>query len=248
MRLFALRTRRDPAPTHIDVAHEGDRYRVALRRSAVAKRFTLRVSAAKREVTLTMPQRGSLAVAADFAARHGGWIAERLKRLDAAIDCVPGAVIPFRGIPHLIEHRPEARGTVWVETGPGGETLLVVAGRPEHARRRVADFLKHSAREDLDRAVARHTTRLGIPARKITLKDTTSRWGSCSSSGRLNFSWRLVLAPPEILDYLAAHEVAHLKELNHSARFWRVVSDLFPTYKAAEAWLKRNGAGLHRYR
>jgi predicted metal-dependent hydrolase len=236
-----------PIPTHLDIAHGSDVYRIALKRSLKARRYTLRASSAKREIVLTIPARGSLHEADDFARRHGGWIAERYKRFVPVIACVPGAILPVRGEPHRVEHRVESRGTVWIETGEDGEHLIVVAGKAEFARRRILDFLKKEARRDLDQAVARYTAMLGIPARHISLKDTTSRWGSCSHDGRLNFSWRLIFAPPSILTYLAAHEVAHLKELNHSARYWRVVEALYPDYQDAEVWLKRHGASLHRY-
>jgi predicted metal-dependent hydrolase len=113
--------------------------------------------------------------------------------------------------------------------------------------RRVRDFLEREAKRDLQAAVARHTAALGIPARRITVRDTRSRWGSCSAKGYLNFSWRLILAPPFVLDYLAAHEVAHLKEMNHSPRFWREVHALCPRTEEAERWLKRHGTDLHRY-
>jgi predicted metal-dependent hydrolase len=249
---FLSPRRKIPAPisapaSHIDVPHGEDVFRVVLKRSPTARRYTLRASSAKHEITLTMPVRGSLTQATDLAHRHGGWIAERLKKFDVRIICEPGAVIPLRGTPHRIEYRPNARGTVWTETSETGEALIIVAGRAEYTLRRIKDFLKKQAALDLDQAVKRYTTALGIPARRIALKDTTSRWGSCSSSGRLNFSWRLIFAPSEILDYLAAHEVAHLKELNHSSRFWRVVETLYPGYDKAEAWLKRHGPSLHRY-
>ncbi len=234
-------------PSHIEVPHGGSIFRVTLKRSPAARRYTLRASSAKHEITLTMPMRGSLAQATEFAHRYGGWIAERQKKFEPKIACVPGAVVPLRDIPHRIEHRETSRGTVWTETDESGDALIVVTGRLEHVQRRIKDFLKKQASQDLDKAVERFTVALGIPARRIALKDTTSRWGSCSSTGRLNFSWRLILAPSEVLEYLAAHEVAHLKELNHSARYWRIVESLFPDYQKAELWLKRHGASLHRF-
>jgi predicted metal-dependent hydrolase len=135
---------------------------------------------------------------------------------------------------------------VWTASGERGP-LICVAGDLSHVPRRVADFLKREARRDLDAAVARHCKALGLAARRITLRDTTSRWGSCSTTGALNFSWRLILAPPFVLDYLAAHEVAHLAHMNHSAMFWRVTRRLFPETDRAEAWLKAHGSGLHRF-
>jgi predicted metal-dependent hydrolase len=142
--------------------------------------------------------------------------------------------------------RPGARGVVWVERDETGPTICV-AGDLAHVARRVADFLKREARRDLEAAVARYSTALGVEARRITLRDTTSRWGSCSSTGALNFSWRLILAPSFVLDYLAAHEVAHFVHMNHSPAFWKITRRLFPETDRAEEWLKNHGADLHRF-
>jgi predicted metal-dependent hydrolase len=125
--------------------------------------------------------------------------------------------------------------------------ILEVPGSPEHISRRVTEFLKREARRDLDLAVARHLAAARVEARRISIKDTKSRWGSCSANGTLSFSWRLILAPPFVLDYLAAHEVAHLRELNHSHKFWRLTRVLCPRTDDAEAWMKRFGVQLHRY-
>ena len=247
MSLIFTRARQKPLPSHLDIIHGEATFRVAIKRMAKARRFTLRVSAATRVVTLTMPLRSSFDQAADFASRHGGWIADRLNKFDDHVQIAPNAEIPFRGVPHRIIHRGEKRGTVSAECDEVGSHHLVVSGQIDHTPRRIRDFLKKEARVALDQAVERYTKILGVPARRIALKDTRSRWGSCSADGRLNFSWRLIFAPPEILDYLAAHEVAHLKELNHSPRFWSIVASLYPDYKKAEAWLKRHGASLHRY-
>lgn len=248
MSLFFTRVRRKPLPSHLDIVHGEATFRVAVKRMAKARRFTLRISAATRVVTLTMPLRSDFELAADFAQRHGAWIAARLTKFDDDVPIAPGSEIPFRGVHHKIIHREQMRGMVWIEHTQDSLSALVVAGAYDHAARRIRDFLKKEARIALDQAVERYTKILGIPARRIALKDTKSRWGSCSADGRLNFSWRLILAPPEILDYLAAHEVAHLKELNHSSRFWSIVASLYPDYQKAEAWLKRHGMALHRYR
>lgn len=236
----------DKTPQHLEVPCGDAVIRVAVKRDARVRRFSLRVSAATREVTLTMPRRGSVKFATEFAKRHSNWLAERIGRFSDLVTCTPGAIIPLRGEPHLICHREQARGTVWLETD-ANEHKIIVAGRAEHAHRRVLDFLKREARRDLDAAVKRHTQNLGLSARRIVLKDTTSRWGSCSTAGILNFSWRLIFAPPFVLDYLAAHEVAHLKEHNHSPRYWQLLEGLFADIEKAESWLKRNGVDLHRY-
>jgi hypothetical protein len=245
LRLFERRT--PPGPVaHIDVAHAGEVYRVALKRVATSQRFTLRVRVASRDVLLTMPARSSLRSAREFAERHAAWIGARLARLPRPVAFAPAAVTPLRGVDHTIVHRPGERGVVWTEIGLSGPIICVTGEKPFIARR-VADFLKREARKDLEAAVARHSRRLGVAPRRIALRDTASRWGSCSSTGGLNFSWRLILAPPEILDYLAAHEVAHVVHMNHSPMFWKVTRRLFPETERAEAWLRVNGADLHRF-
>lgn len=248
IRLF----RRDP-PTSRDllvVRHSGETFSVALKRVKGARRYTLRVRAAKRDVVLSMPARGSLKSAQEFAERHAAWIGAKLLRLPALVPFAPGEAAPLRGLDHVIVWRPDERGTVWVEPAPPGSDprpRLCVAGEACFAARRIADFLKREARRDLDAAVKHHAAMLGKPARRIAVRDTTSRWGSCSARGALSFSWRLVLAPPFVLDYLAAHEVAHLRHMNHSAAFWALTRKLTPDTDRAEAWLNAHGAALHRY-
>ncbi len=233
-----------------DIVHAGELHRVQIKRNASARRFTLRVRAATRDAVLTMPPRGSLVRAKLFVERHAAWIGLRLERLPVSTPFGPGAIIPFRGILHEIKHRPGVRGTVWVEAenlAMGQVAALCSGGEAPFVARRVQDFLIKQARLDLSAAIARHTAALGLVARRMTLRDTTTRWGSCSSSGTLNFSWRLIMAPPHVLDYLAAHEVAHLKHMNHSAAFWSTTASLAPDYKRAEAWLKAHGIGLMRF-
>jgi predicted metal-dependent hydrolase len=246
MPLRALLFRRASEPQALEIEFDRATYPVRVRRHAQARRYTLRVHAATREVVLTLPPRASLRDAKVFAEKHGGWIAARLGRLPPAAPFVPDVAIPLRGVPHRIVHRPNARGTVWTETD-GDEHLLCVAGELPHVSRRIGDFLKREARRDLEAASRRYATELGVVARRVTVRDQSSRWGSCSTVGALSYSWRLILAPPFVLDYLAAHEVAHLVEMNHSRRFWRVVERICPATSAAKAWLDANGPDLHRY-
>ena len=221
---------------------------ITVRRSTQARRMTLRVRAATRDVTLTLPPGASFAGARDFIERHVPWIEHRLSRLPERIPFEPGETIPLRGVGHRIVLREGFRGVVRVEPGLRGEgPVLVVHGAPEHAPRRIADFLKREARDDLAAAVARHAATLGVTVGRIAIRDTTSRWGSCSVAGDLAFSWRLILAPTHVLDYLAAHEVAHRREMNHSPRYWAHVARLAPDYDRSESWLKAHGAALHRY-
>ena len=235
-----------------EVRHDGSTYKVILKRVASARRYTLRVKNESGAIVLTMPTRGSLKDAQAFAERQGAWIGARLRRLPKAVAFEPGAVVPLRGVPHRIVHCEGRRGTVWAEApSPDllspGECALCVAGDRAHLERRVRDFLKREARRDLEAAVQHYTRELNLPNRSVGLRDTTSRWGSCSSEGALNFSWRLILAPAYVLDYLAAHEVAHLVYMDHSARFWKLTQKLCPATERAEAWLKAHGKELHRY-
>jgi predicted metal-dependent hydrolase len=247
MSLRALLYRRPSEPSTVQVVFDRSIYLVRMRRHRQARRYTLRIDAASREVVLTMPPRGSVREAKDFAQKHGGWIAARLKRLPEATPFAHGVEVPLRGVPHRIVHRRGERGTVWTETDDGGTRLLCVAGEAAHVNRRVGDFLKREAQRDLETASRGYADKLGVPIKRIAVRDQSSRWGSCSNTGVLSFSWRLILAPSYVLDYLAAHEVSHLVELNHSPRFWRLVKRLYPNFERAKVWLDVHGTDLHRY-
>jgi predicted metal-dependent hydrolase len=243
----ALLYRRPSEPSAIEVVFDGSVYLVRLRRHRRARRYTLRIGAATREVILTIPPRGTLKEARAFAQKHGGWIAARLGRLPETVRFAHGTVIPLRGVPHRIAHRQGVRGTVWTETDGGGGPLLCVAGEAPHIDRRIGDFLRREARRELEAASHRFAMALSVGIRRVTVRDQASRWGSCSTTGVLSFSWRLILAPGFVLNYLAAHEAAHLVEMNHSPRFWRLVRRLCPDHEQAKGWLDAHGSDLHRY-
>lgn len=242
-RTTAPRVTSSPRPDHLLTEIDGEMVRVLLNFSPRARRYTLRLKPSTRETVLTIPLRGRLDVARDFLDRHKGWLKTRLSALPAARPLADGMSIPLRGEPHRIRHIG-GRGLVRVERDADG-AMLLVPGEIEHLPRRVTDFLKRAARADLEKATARHAAAIGVAVKGIRLGDPGSRWGSCSSTGAIAYSWRIIMAPPEVLDYLAAHEVAHRKEMNHSARFWRLVKSLCPDMETAEAWLARNGASLH---
>ena len=247
MSLRALLYRRPCEPQTIQIVFDQAIHLVRVRRHRPARRYTLRIHAATREVILTMPPRGSIREAKEFAQKHGGWIAARLRRLPDAAPVVTGTVLPLRGVEHRIVHRPGMRGTVWAETGADGEALLCVAGEAPHINRRVGDFLRREALHDLNTASRLAAEKLGVTIKRISVRDQSSRWGSCSTTGLLSYSWRLILAPPFVLNYLAVHEVAHLIEMNHSARFWRLVNSICSDAGRAKAWLDIHGTDLHRF-
>lgn len=244
--LRALLFRRTSEPKDITVAFDGEIYPVRLRRHSQARRYTLRVHAASRDVVLTMPPRGSVRQAREFAQKNGAWIAARLRRLPDSVPFAHGTRLPLRGVDHRIDHRRGERGTVWIEPN-GGEPQLCVAGAAPHVPRRVRDYLKREAKRDLEAASRAAAQALGVTIKRVSVRDQSSRWGSCSSTGVLSYSWRLILAPTFVLDYLAAHEVAHVIEMNHSRRFWRLVEKICPDMGRAKAWLDAHGADLHRY-
>ena len=212
--------------------------RIALRRMARARRITLRVSALDGRITLTLPTRVSIREALDFARQKEAWIRGHLSGATAQEAVDLGSEIPFEG--GLLTVAP-AQGR---RVSLSGETLFVP---PDRVSARVAAFLKDRARARLVAASDLYAGRLARSYTKITLRDTRSRWGSCSSSGRLMYSWRLILAPPPVLQYVTAHEVAHLAEMNHSARFWETVERIHGPYHAPRRWLRDEGAGLHRF-
>lgn len=247
MAFRALLYRRPTEPQALAIKHGTQIYAIRLRRHRRARRYTLRIDPSNREAILTMPPRGTLTEARDFAERHGAWIAARLGRLPKPAPFLPGTLVPLRGVEHRIVHRAGARGTVWTEMRSSGERILCAAGGVDYIERRIHDFLKREARQHLVKASQHYAQALDVRVRRITIRDQSSRWGSCTSAGSLSFSWRLILAPPYVLDYLAAHEVAHLVEMNHSPRFWRLVGRICPHTERAKAWLDTHGNDLHRY-
>lgn len=230
-------------PEQLMIAHGEAELPLAVVRSARARRASLRVDAARRRIVLTVPPRMPLATAAAFAQQQAAWIAARLGRLPERRPFADGAELPFFGAPHVVRHRPEARGTVWREAGE-----IHVAGGAAHLPRRLRDWLTGELRRELVPLVQAKSATVERPVRRITLRDNRSRWGSCGPDGTLTFSWRLVFAPPVVVDYMAAHEVAHLVHLNHSARFWALARHLSAgSLDEADGWLKRNGAELLQY-
>jgi predicted metal-dependent hydrolase len=248
IRLPRLRGRRAPLPASVEVALETGAVTVEVRSPARALRYSLRVPSVGKAPVLTVPPHGELAEALDFLDRHRPWLAQRLARRPVEIPFVEGSVVPIGGVDHVIRHSGHVRGAVRVEPGEAdAPPSIVVSGRPEFLARRVTAHLKDLAERELVAASRRHAEALGVKFGRVTIKDTRSRWGSCTANGDLAYSWRIILAPPAVLDYLAAHEVAHLVELNHSQRFWRLVARLCPAWRRERDWLRRHGNQLHRY-
>ena len=235
------------APVKLNV--QGLNEPVEIRHHPAARRLTLRVSRTQRAVIVTLPMQCNLKQAGQFLTSHLDWVRERLTSMPSAQPFAHDGMVAFRGILHRIVFCGKRRGAPVVEV-VNHEALtpeLYVSGDFECAPRRLRDWLISEARKDLEKRVAFHAQHLGLKPGKLTMRDQTSRWGSCSSYGNLSFSWRLIMAPSTILDYVAAHEVAHLAEMNHSPRFWALVKETCPMMDDAKNWLDAYGLDLHRY-
>jgi predicted metal-dependent hydrolase len=221
---------------------------IVWRRSTRARRVSLRIDARAGQVVVTLPQRAAKSAGMALLAANAEWVAARLAALPQKICFAPGSDVTIDGIPHPIVHAPNgdagsrgARGAAWIEGG-----ALHVAGDPEFLARRVHDFLRAEARRRFSAQAIAKARAAGLTPKRITVKDTRSRWGSCSPDGVLMFCWRLIMAPDFVQDYVVGHEVAHLRHLNHGAGFWALCEALSPHRARADAWLHREGAGLLR--
>lgn len=230
---------------------DGEPVEVMVRLNPRARRLIVKVDSATGEVSVIAPSRRALDSAFDFARKEKAWIANQLAFVPRPVPLAPGGRVLYRGVEYPIRcadgiSAADRRRPVWIDRE--GECPVVrVNGRAEHATRRLTDWLKREARTRLDERTGEFAARIGARPKRITVRDTTSRWGSCSSAKALSFSWRLILAPPHVLDYVVAHEVAHLKELNHGPRFWRLVALLIGDVDRPQTWLHEKGGLLHRY-
>lgn len=215
--------------------------RVRWQPSTRARRVSLRICPREGAVVVVLPPRAGRRAGLALLRDNGAWVLERLSALTPARPLCDGGSVWLGGREHAIRHDASARGGAFLE----GDSIIV-AGDPAFLPRRVMDFLRAEAGRRIAPLVARHGAALGVRPGVIRLKDTRSRWGSCAPDGTLAFSWRLVMAPDWVLDYVVAHEVAHLREMNHSPRFWAHVSRLTPHRDAAVAWLRSHGPMLLR--
>jgi len=216
---------------------------LAVRVSPKARRLSLRVDAAARGIELVLPRRFAAETALGFVAAHRGWIAARVAALPPPLRLADGATVPVLGVPHRIRREFDPAAPP-VAIG-GGE--IRVRGDPVHLPRRVRDHLVALAKRDFAVRARALAARIGRNVARVGVRDPKSRWGSCSSTGSLSFSWRLVFAPEPVVDYVVAHEVAHLVEMNHGPRFWRLVATLVTDVDASRAWLRRHRNELLSY-
>lgn len=213
-----------------------------IRNSRLAKRLSLRISPAKDKVVMTLPRRASLASGMKFLNSKTDWVLANIEA-EQPVALTDGTILPVLGR-NLLIRRMSGRGTTFIDYE---NLMLTVYGAPEFAARRVKDFLKKMMREECTKRVETIAQKLGKAPSKVIISRAGSRWGSCTAHGVISLNWLLAFAPPHILDYVIAHETAHLIEMNHSPRFWRLVEQLYPDAKTARQWLKKEGYRLHRY-
>ena len=233
-------TRKSARPALLKI--DGRAVEVSVRLNPRARRLIVKVHPTTGEVTVTAPSQRALDKALVFAQGQSDWIARQLAHVPKPVTLGAGSLVPFKGHDHVVREGESGHGTVWAK-----DDVLYVTGGKEHHPRRILDFLKKEARKELEARTMEYGAHLGVRHTRVTVRDTASRWGSCSVRRSLSYSWRLILAPAFVLDYVVAHEVAHMREMNHGPAFWRLVKDLVGDPRKAQTWLRDNGAALHRY-
>ena len=220
---------------------DGQTIPLRIRRNVQARRIILRIDEDTGGAIVTIPKRTAMREGVEMAKRKSAWIATQLKRRASPLPFVEGLEIPILGDTLTVRHDPALRVTHRTENE------IWVSGRIEHLPRRLTDWLKTESRTQISASAHAKAQSIDQTISGITVRDTKSRWGSCSAQGQLNFSWRLVLAPQYVLDYVVAHEVAHLRHHNHGPEFWDLTASLTEHMDQAKSWLNAHGRDLHRY-
>lgn len=214
---------------------------ISLRRNRQARRIILRIDPKTDGVKLTLPWHASESEALGFLEAQKDWLRRRLDKLPDRVAFEDGATISIIGVDHTIRHWPDARRGVWIE-----DDEIHVSGDAEHLARRLGDWLRKEAKSRLTKRAEEKAEILDVKIGRVTVRDTTSRWGSCAHDGSLNFSWRMIMTPEFVFDFIVAHEVAHIIERNHGPNFHALVGTLTDKADQAEAWLNAYGSALHR--
>ena len=214
---------------------------VTFNKSFRSKSIKITPNLIKKVIKVTYPFYVTKNTAIKFLEENKSWVTAQLELLPSRVIIEDESIITFIGNEYKIRHIPTARRGVWIE-----KNYIFVSGEKQFLNRRVKDFLKTEFKKYLNQRVKYYADKIDKKVSKISLKDTTTRWGSCVSNGNVAFSWRLCFAPVNIIDYVVAHEVAHLQELNHSNNFWKLVYKICD-YNVDEAvkWLAREGLKLY---
>lgn len=225
------------------LGQDADAIQVAIRKSARASKIALKISPVK-GVELVVPNHISIKKAIDFLKEKEDWTLQKAheNKINEKIVVQEGLDIKIMGKLYTIEHDESLRGVTRIE-----DNKIIVPGDKGLLGHKLFRFLKELAKKEITQRAKIDAEKIGKKFQKITVRDTTTRWGSCSSKGNLSFSWRLIFAPSEVMQYVISHEVAHLSEMNHSRNFWKIVESIYPRHKDARRWLKDHGSKLHSY-
>jgi len=206
-----------------------------------AKRLSLRIDEKQHIPVLTIPKRCGERRVKEFLDANHDWVINMMARLPAATKFSDGEEISFFGKNYVVKYCPENRITEFCDN------ILKVSGDEEFLHRRVSDFLKAQSLKILSEMTVQKARVIDCRVKSVAVKDTRSRWGSCTTSGHISYNWRICMAPMEVIDYLVSHESAHLRHHDHSNNFWQCVEGLCPLYKETRRWLKTHGKSLYKY-
>lgn len=215
---------------------------LVIKRHKLAKRICLRYDPTGHSINLTLPRHARMSEGLHFLTLKTQWLMTTLQEMPIKKQIKPGVVIPLFGERVRIKHDESLRCAWKLE-----DDVLTVSGKREHFERRVMDAIRKMAKKHITDLAHYQSRRIGRVVRRVSVRDTRSRWGSCSSVGNLSFSWRLIFAPYEVFEYVVAHEVSHLRHMNHGERFWQLCEFLCPNYEVAKEWLRVHGKELYRF-
>jgi predicted metal-dependent hydrolase len=241
-RIAVLRSHPAPEPCMMQI--DGQDIKLSFKRNARCKRMIMRVAKDGSGLMMTLPKRTTQSEALRFAHASKAWVFKNISKCMPALAFEDGVSVPFRGETYTITCPGGKRGLVQLDQVA---KTIIVPGESAHVNRRLTDWFKQQALKDLTLASEHYAHAMGVEYSALSVRDQSSRWGSCSAARALSYSWRLVLAPRCVLDYVAAHEVAHIEEMNHGPRFWRLVLTHCKNAKEARTWLKHEARDLHRY-
>lgn len=221
---------------------EGRDVPVRIRRDARARRIILRVDNATEGAMVTLPSRASEREALLLVQEKSTWLLSRIDKIPRKIPFEDGVHIPLLGVDHVVCHDPDLKAVA-----VKGDAEIRMGGRLEHLPRRLGDWLRKEAKAEIYPRAVEMAAQIDRKIGRVTVRDTKSRWGSCAANGNLSFSWRLILTPDWVLDYVIAHEVSHLRHMDHSSAFWQTVASFEVQVETARAWLNHHGEDLQRY-
>lgn len=225
-----------------DIDIDGHLLTLVIQSHNLAKRLRLKCDPFQRKIFLTHPEGARIKDIDAFFTKAHAWLRQQVSNATSRTDLKHGSTIPILGVNYLIQYQPGEKPDVQVDQG-----LITVKGDENRLQLVLGKWLRFHALGILKERSQKMATKIGVSIHKIKVRELKSIWGSCAADGSLTYSWRLVMAPAFVLDYICAHEVSHIKERNHGPKFWALVESICPDYKDAKAWLRKEGRILFSY-